>query len=345
MTTSVPSLLAVARGLWGRRRAERLVVLLIDGLGARMLEEFAVAMPQLWSRWRAAGAPLARSCFPSTTVACLPTLGRTAAVAEHGLVGYSFRTGGGDPRVVRPTHLPEGAPALALGTSGPGGPTSFVSAAPLGSRFLSREAFPTASCPRLRGRRGLGAQLGQLAAERGPTFFYLDAVDAAAHRHGIGSRAHLRAMRQADRVFSELAARVPEFTLVVLADHGMVPVEEWVQLEEFAPARDLAAAAGEARAVHLYARPGRERSLRRRCEEMPRALTMGREEAIESGLFEGAPSPAVAKRLGDVLVTFETAGVGVVWSGGPGERRAPAQHGGLSEEETLVPLLEVGDRG
>ena len=343
--TAAPSLLAVARRVWERDPGQRLVVLLIDGLGARMLEEFASSMPRLWSSWTAAGAPVARSCFPSTTVACLPTLGRGAPVAEHGLVGYSFRAEGGEGRVVRPTGIHGEAPALALGERGTRGPRAFVSAARHGSEHFSREAFPGAVCSRLRGRRGAGKRLGQPAGARWPALLYLDAVDATAHRRGLGSRAHRRALSHADGVFAQLAARVGELTLLVLADHGMVPVDEWIQLEELVPMEDVAAVAGEARAVHIYARPGRAASLRRACEAIPRARVMSRGEAIEAGLFEGTPAPAVAERLGDVLVTFEIAGPGVVWAGGPGERRAPAQHGGLSEEEMLVPLLEVNADG
>lgn len=341
--TTAPSLLAAAGRLWERDSVERLVVLLIDGLGARMLEEFASSMPRLFASWTDAGAPVARSCFPSTTVACLPTLGRAAPVAEHGFVGYSFRTrvDGGEAGVVRPTKLPDEAPALALGERGNRGPRAFVSAARHGSGFLSREAFPGAICSQLRGRRGIGNQL----AGRGPTLLYLDAVDAAAHRRGVGSWAHRRAMRRADALFAELLARAGQLTLFVLADHGMVPVDAWIQLEDVLPMEDVAALAGEARAVHVYARPGRGTRLRDACEEIPGAKVMSREEAIGAGLFEGRPAPAVAERLGDLLVTFETAGAGIVWAGGPGERRAPAQHGGLSEEEMLVPLFEVGADG
>ncbi len=346
--TAAPSLLSVARDLRTRSaRGEPLVVLLIDGLGARMLERYAEAMPRLSSAWSEAGTPLARSCFPSTTVTCLPTLGRAAPPADHGFVGYSFRARvGGELGVVRPLHLPDAAPPLALGETEAGAapPWRFVSATRLGSSFLSREAFPRATASHLGRRRNLGERIAALAAGRGTVLLYLDAVDTAGHRHGLGSRAQLRAMRRADRAFRELSALADEFTLVVLADHGMVPVGSWLRLEDFVSGDDLAAVAGEARAVHLYAREGREESLHRACSAIPGARAMRRSEAIGSALLDGVPSAGVAERLGDVTVTFEAPGSGLTWPGGPGERRAPAQHGGLSEAELLVPLLTVDGR-
>jgi predicted AlkP superfamily pyrophosphatase or phosphodiesterase len=340
-SASPPSLLQVARELpWDGAR-QPTIVLLIDGLGAGILETFSGAMPALWSSWQDAGAPLARSCFPSTTVACLPTLGRATAPAEHGFVGYSFRAGvNGEARVVHPTKLDADFPPLARdgapAASAPRG--AFVAAARLGGSYLSREAFPRAVTARP-GRWRTGRRLARLAATRGLAFFYFDAVDAAAHRHGLGSGPHLAAMRRADSIYRELAAGAG-FRLLVIADHGMVPVDRWLTLEDHLAAEDLAAVAGEARAAHLYARAGRAERLAESCRAIPGATVMTREEAEASGLFDGALTAPVRERVGDVVVSFERAGMGLTWAGGPGERRALAQHGGLSEAELLVPLLD-----
>ncbi len=340
---SPPSLLQIARDLlWdGARRHQPMIVLLVDGLGAGILETFSKAMPALWSSWQDAGAPLARSCFPSTTVSCLPTLGRATAPAEHGFVGYSFRVGADDGvEVVRPTRLGADFSPLARGgapaASSPRG--AFVSATRFDSPYLSREAFPRAVCV-LAARWRTGRRLARLVAEHELVFFYFDAVDAAAHRHGLGSRPHLAAMRRADAIYRELAGG-KGFRLLVLADHGMVPVDRWLVLEDLISDEDLAAVAGEARAVHLYAREGRAERLAESCRAIPGATAMSRDEAEANGLFDGALAPSVRERVGDVVVAFERAGLGMTWAGGPGERRALAQHGGLSEAELLVPLLD-----
>jgi hypothetical protein len=343
-STGCPSLLEVGRQLWSDRE-ERTVVFLVDGVGASTLEEFGAAMPRVFSRWLEAGQPSARSCFPTTTVTCLPTLGRGVPPAEHGFVGYGFRSGRGERHgVVNPVRLGDDAPPLALGRSRMAGPGAFASLASLRSSFLTREAFPTAVLCGLRGRRGIGDRAARLASRHGTLVIYFDAADAAAHRHGLGSRAHLRAMRKADRIFGDLAASSASFSLVVLADHGMVRVDSWLRLEEFISTADVAAVAGEARAVHLYARPGRAESLHRSCSAIPGAVVLTRAEAVAARLFGGVPTAAVAERLGDVIVTFDSPGTALLWEGGPPGCRAPAQHGGLSPAELRVPLLKAAGR-
>jgi predicted AlkP superfamily pyrophosphatase or phosphodiesterase len=345
LAASPPSLASVARRLWraAARQTRPLVVLLIDGLGADTLERFAPAMPQLAAAWQQAGAPVARSCFPSTTVSCLPTLGRAAAPADHGLVGYSFRVrGGGGTRIAYPSHLGGDAAPLALGERAPlDGRVAFVSVDRLRSCFLAREAFPQATLTCMARASRPAEHVARLAARHAIVFLYARAPDFVAHRQGLGSRAHLAALRHTDLLYGELARRLDRFALMVLADHGMVRVDRWLELERYVSRGELAAVAGEARAVHLYARDGRSEALSESCRSIPGATILSRAELVAGGLLDGVPSATVASRVGDVVVTFVHAGAGLTWPGGPGEQRAPAQHGGISDAELLVPCLTL----
>ena len=62
-------------------------VLLIDGLGAELLDTYATDAPVMAGL---RGQTL-QVGFPSTTVAGLAALGTGCRSGEHGLVGYSFR--------------------------------------------------------------------------------------------------------------------------------------------------------------------------------------------------------------------------------------------------------------
>jgi hypothetical protein len=341
-----PTLLAAARELWHAAAHEgaRSVVLVLDGLGLGAIERHQDALPHVASAWRDADEPLVRTCFPSTTVSCLPTLGRGVPPAVHGLVGHSFRVldRAGRSTIVHPSHLDEAAPRLALGQSdGCDGPRAAVvmSGAVRGS-CLAREAFPNAE-------RALAADAGELASlaarlleSHELVFVYVAEADAAAHRHGLGSRPHTEALACADAVFGDLCRRLGRCTLTVLADHGMVPVERSLELERFVSRADLAAIAGEPRAAHLYAREGHAESLLESCLAIPGATVLTREDVVRRELLDGTPGREVSGRVGDVLVTFERAGAGLVWSDAPGQR-APAQHGGLSDAELLVPLMRL----
>jgi hypothetical protein len=337
------SLAAVARELWhpSSSRETPLVVLIVDGLGADALERFAAAMPRLSAAWHEAGRPVARSCFPSTTVTCLPTIGRAAPPAVHGLVGYSFRVAAG--RVVRPSHLQDGDRPLALGGVYPARRrrAAYLTAGPLRSAYLSRQAFPHTTRCALNSTTGARERLLELLVDHHLIFLYLPDPDAAAHRHGLGSRAHIDALACADVLYGRLAAQRGPFALMVLADHGMVAVERWLPLQRFVSREHLAAVAGEARAVHLYAREGRADSLREACLAIPGATVMTRDEIDARRLLGGHLPPRVASRVGDVVVTFAHPGVGIAWTDGPGQLRAPAQHGGLSDAELLVPCFTL----
>jgi hypothetical protein len=262
----------------------------------------------------------------------------------HGLVGYSFRVFDADGRsaIVCPSHLDDAAPQLALGQTHPlaGSRAAFVTASGTRGTCLAREAFPSAKRALAADASELAGLTARLLADHGLVFVYVGEADAAAHRHGLGSRPHTEALAHVDEVFRELCRRLAACTLTLLADHGMVPVERSLELERFVSRSDLAAIAGESRAVHLYAREGRAESLHESCLAIPGATVVTRNEVVQRGLLGGRPSRGVASRVGDVLVTFERAGTGIVWSDAPGQRAA-AQHGGLSEAELLVPFLTL----
>jgi hypothetical protein len=262
----------------------------------------------------------------------------------HGLVGYSFRIAGADGRdtIVHPSHLEDDAPHLALGSSCSGTElrTAFVTASPIRGSWLVHQAFPQAKQALAVDATKLADLTVRLLVDHQLVFVYVGDPDAAAHRHGLGSRPHIEALAGADRIFGELCRRLTACTLTLLADHGMVPVERSHELWRYILRTDLAAVAGESRAVYLYARKGCVDRLREHCLAIPGATVVTRREVEERMLLGGKPSREVASRVGDVLVTFERAGAGVVWSDAPGQRAA-AQHGGLSDAELLVPFVRL----
>ena len=69
--------------------ARRVCVLLVDELGLLQLRARSDAAPFLASLVNAAGSSYLRAGFPSTTAACLTSLGTGLSVGRHGVVGYS----------------------------------------------------------------------------------------------------------------------------------------------------------------------------------------------------------------------------------------------------------------
>lgn len=191
-------------------------------------------------------------------------------------------------------------------------------------------------------------------------FAYWSTVDSVTHVLGPDSDEHAEEVAVADHLLGRLLARLPDrgdTLLLFTADHGHVgtSVSEQVLLNQYPDLLALLRAypAGERRATYLYAQPGQQERVeayaRERLGEV--AVVVSRHEAERRGLFGPVPlSPRASARIGDVLLLprrnlqlyFQPPVEHV-----PRPLRLPEPpafqglHGGLSPEETLVPLLAI----
>lgn len=359
-----------AAGPAHRGSARAVVLCLIDGLGAQQLGEFAAAAPTL-----AAMAPFApvvgdssdgaRTVFPSTTATALASLGTGLDPGEHGLVGTSFWVSdieqvlfplkwGSEPNPIM--IQPEPTLFEAMVRSG-------VDVISVGPESYRASGLTLAA---LRGGRYLGAESAQdrirvvskVLATSASTFVYCywPRLDRVGHERGVGSPAWLMALGEVDAMIAGiLAALGPDQDLVVTSDHGMIncPSERRVLIED--RPRLLAGVErilGDPRARHLYVRGGVDSKftaaaesaatdvVQRWREELPDiAITATRTEAIEMGWF-GRVDPMLADRIGDVVAVC-----GLDWMlasrSDPTVSRLVGQHGGLTPEEMLIPMLHA----
>jgi hypothetical protein len=148
-----------------------------------------------------------------------------------------------------------------------------------------------------------------------------------------------------DRIAEQLAAGLPAGTsLVVTADHGMVHVPEDAKIDaDSTPALQdgVRAIAGEPRARYVPCLPGAEADVLQAWAQVlgDGWWVLSRDDAIARGLFGPATSAGARSRIGDV-VALSLGDAGVV------ERRKlprlasmPGQHGSITDDELLVPLL------
>jgi len=98
---------------------------------------------------------------------------------------------------------------------------------------------------------------------------------------------------------------------------------------------------GENRLPYLYARPGQTAAVEEYLERTwPGAFTtLPSSHALEAGLFgPGTPSPRTRDRLGDLtVITHQDA---YLWWAAK-DNPLIGRHGGVSQEEMLVPLLAL----
>ena len=331
-------------------------VLLVDGLGAELLDTYAEDAPVL------AGlrGQVLQVGFPSTTVAGLAAVGTGCRSGQHGMVGYSFRlpgTGvvnalrwrphpwGDDLRDDLPPEQVQTIPTTFERAASAGVAVSVVSGAEFSGSGLTRAV--------LRGARYVGVQaLGDLAAcvrdavaGGGFCYGYHSELDLLGHLYGPGSAAWRMQLRQVDRLVQSVVEGLPPGGLLaVVADHGMVAVEtpDVVNIDECEPLLDgVEAIGGEPRARHVYAADGAADAVLDAWRETlaERAWVVSREEAIAAGWFGGRVGDEVRPRIGDVVVAARGAAAVVRRTVEPLESSLIGHHGSLTSAEQRVPLL------
>lgn len=333
--------------------ARSAIVWVIDGLGAHNLSARA-GHARFLSEARAK-KDVARTVFPSTTAAALTSLLTGTPPGAHGIVGYRVRVPGTDDVVNQ-----------LRGWETDGLPLSFQRAEPLsgalGRPFFAvsrneyaRTGFSSATLGdvQFHGADGLDDRVrlaADLAARHPGSLVYLYApeLDSIGHKRGWESDEWVAALERVDAAARALAAAADRGTgVVVTSDHGMVdvPRHRHLLLEEGDALLDgVRLVGGEPRMLHLYAEPGRADAVleRWRESEASRSWVFSRGELEASGLI-GAVGPDVRERLGDVMVA---ARAGIAYYDDRVDDKAPqkmiGQHGSLTDEERVVPLIRLG---
>jgi Type I phosphodiesterase / nucleotide pyrophosphatase len=331
-------------------------VLLVDGLGAELLDTYAADAPVmagLRGRTLQVG-------FPSTTVAGLAAIGTGCRSGEHGMVGLSFRLPGADVvnalgwrphptgRDLRDKLPPEQVQPL---------PTTFERAAASGVAVsvITGAKFAGSGLTRavLRGGRYVGVHaLGDLAAcvrsalaDGGFCYGYHSEIDLLGHVYGPGSVPWRMQLRQVDRLVESIVEGLPPGALLaVVADHGMVAVDasEVVDIDDCEPLMDgVKAIGGEPRARHVYVADGAADSVLAAWREMlaQRAWVVSRDEAIAAGWFGDRVGDDARFRIGDVVAAACGAAGIMRRTAEPLLSALIGQHGSLTDAEQRVPLL------
>jgi hypothetical protein len=342
--------------------ARRVLVLLIDGLGADLLRAHADLAPTLAALARPVG-DLSAPC-PSTTPVSLATLGTGLPPGSHGILGFVTLVPGqrgptGEDRTLnhvqwaddpdpdvwqaRPTvfELAEaaGIPATAVG------PYAYAGSG------LTRAVYRGATYTGAVSHGDLCAlALRSLAATpRALVYGYVPELDLTGHVRGVDSPSWRAQLTLVDAVVEQLLAGLPDDSaLLVTADHGMLDVspETRVDLDAEPALNDgVRVLAGEPRARYVHTLPGAADDVLARWRELlgDRAWVTSRDEATASGVF-GPVDEALAARIGDVVALARGSWALVTPEREPGPSRLAAYHGSLTATELAIPLLTAHGR-
>jgi hypothetical protein len=335
------------------RPADRVCVLVVDGLGWELLRGHQAAAPFL-SELAVSGRALTAG-FPAMTATSLTSLGTGTPPGQHGVLGYQVAVPG-EGRLLNTLRWDSRVDPV----SWQPGPTIFERAAAAGIPGF-HVADPAVlrtglSAAALRGAEGVAAgTLGALAAQaaavlrrsdRALAFVYHGQLDSTGHVFGCSSDAWRYHLGQVDRLAEHLAGALPPGTaLYVTGDHGMVdvPPQDRTDADAVPGLRDgVALLGGDARSRHVYAEPGAAADVLAAWREVlgHRAWVVSRDEAIAEGWF-GPVDPRVVLRIGDVVAAATGTSAIVATTAEPLESALIGMHGSLTLAEQAVPLLTL----
>ncbi|WP_082634312.1 alkaline phosphatase family protein [Arthrobacter alpinus] len=344
--------------------AQRICVVLVDGLGKSLLKQRASHTPFLRGIMAAdSGGEHPRTlhaAFPSTTATSLTALGTGAVPGQHGMVGYDVL----DPRQDKVVNL--------LGNWDSGvDPLRWQPIPTVFEKLPSDVVATTVSLPKfadsamtraaLRGSRFSGATSTHARVEQAVealaatpkalVYLYWSELDKAGHHYGADSPQWERQLEELDAGMKRLAAAAPSDTLILLtADHGMVDIPrsdriDYSEIPELV--QGVRHTAGEPRMVHLYLEPEatpecRDRLMAAWLEHFRRkAWVLTREQAVAAGYF-GAVSESVGARIGDVLILArESVAFYDLRRVRLQAMDVVGQHGSITKAEREVPLLRI----
>ncbi|MFS0884586.1 alkaline phosphatase family protein [Aeromicrobium sp. 179-A 4D2 NHS] len=295
----------------GLPRADRFVVLLVDGMGLDLVREHAELAPHLAALPNVEGV---LAGIPSTTSVSLTSLGTGLRPGTHGMAGYTCRIPGTqrflntlswhdsvDPEQWQPhrnvlQRLADDGVAVTV-VNNPDFEDS-------GLTLCSQRGVPFVGAKRPWDRLAAVVDAVELG-DRSLVYAYEPSLDHTGHGHGVASEEWRTVLTQVDRDVQDLRAALPDdVVLVVTADHGMVdvPVADRFDLVDHPGLRnDVVLVAGEPRFRHIHTRSGSERAVAKKWRQKlgDRAEVRLREDAEE---WFGPLDPAVRGRFGDVVV-------------------------------------------
>ncbi|MFM6979864.1 MAG: alkaline phosphatase family protein [Micrococcales bacterium] len=338
----------------GFRPAKHALVILVDGLGAHNLKGAAGHAPFLNGKLNTA-KPI--SCgFPSTTVASITSFATGLRSGSHGLIGYqvfdrdqnlavNLLTGWGDK--VNPIEWQPNQTVSELALKA--GVKSFV----VGPADYADSGFTRAT---MRSAKYLAAndvssrfeKVKEIFRHTEPTlsYLYVPELDQAAHAFGADSEKWLARLEEVDSEVRKLAEKISADCLVVLtADHGIidVPSTSHIYLDELPAIQDqLLNVGGDPRVNFVYLKDAAAtETIAKHIAEFVGdfGYVVTRGQMLKLGWYGDLSSRAKSLLPEIFVIARKTVAFYHRGFAKPQSLKMIGQHGALSAQELMVPLL------
>ena len=340
------------------RPANRVVTILVDGLGAQNLKAAGGHAPFL-NTTMAKTKPIACG-FPSTTATSITSFATGLGAGAHGIVGYkvfdrqsdssaNLLTGWGpnlDPLVWQPNQTVVEAAAsrgIAPYAIGPGSyaDSGFTMATMRGAKYIAGKSISDRIDQAIKLLRGGNSEF--LA------YLYIPELDQAAHASGVSSQRWLEQLEEVDSQVRRLVGALGKGDgLLLTADHGIVdvPAHRQIYLDEcdvdWTQVRDVS---GDPRVNFVYLNENQyAESFASQLQQTlgDQAIALTRSQVLKAGWYGQANQTAVA-RMPDVFVlAIKQVALYQRTYAKAKSLEMIGQHGGLSAAELQIPVLGWG---
>jgi hypothetical protein len=340
---------------------KRVCILMVDGLGAALLDANSAAAPFLSSRT----SKVLTAGFPSTTATSLSSLGTGLPPGEHGIVGYLLAVPG-HQRLMNPLKWRLHGAGDRIDLLKDVAPEEFQPNTTAFERAAEAGISVSRVAPMYQGESGLSRaslrggefrasfSMGDLAdgaiqslrnGSRSLVYAYHGELDLTGHVRGPHSDAWAAELSQVDLLARSIAERLPgDAALIVTADHGMVEIVDPVDFDATSSLRaGVARLGGEPRARHVYTKNGAIDDVVATWQAILGTDfgVFSRSEVIDNGWFGPTVTHAAVQRIGDVICVATGSGAVVRTGAEPLQSMLIGHHGSLTAEEMHVPLCVI----
>lgn len=326
-------------------------ILLVDGMGLQnILAHRAYArfiVPKICAALDAG--------FPSSTVNGIATVTTGCTSAKTGMVGYVSKV----PETGAPVNLLKGLGGDVDPMAWQQQPTMFElaaqqnrSAVVIGQPKFSHSGLTQAALRGARYRNAfsiedvMDAMIAELDDGTELVYGYVPFLDQIGHRYGPNDVRWTEQLESLDgrlkRAATELRKRKH---LYVTADHGMVQIDQdsLVDAEWLLDEPGVQFVGGEPRCLQIYCSEPESLLAKLHSRYAGVCNVYSRAQIIADGWFGSTPTEAITARIGELIVTpkSETSAMSVSKLGEADTNQMLGQHGGRSNTERLVPLIQV----
>lgn len=355
----LPNCVAAIQGKSGKLglpAVRGVVVVLVDGLGESLLRTRGGHARFTVRGWQPEEIAVS---FPSTTVAGITSLMTGAAAGEHGLVGYSIWDRASREYRNQLSGWGAGMDPATWQLRSTVFESLVAQGEPISPVVVSTEDYRNSGLTQaaLRGGEYYGAdtmvERAELAArlcrklKRPLVYLYHAELDQAGHKHGSESGTWLEKLEELDYSVAQLLDQLPaDIGVLITADHGMIDIPHADQIDFAQPLlKGVVAIAGEPRLRHIYLAEGVDvdaLAQQYRDAEDHRAWIYTRDELVTKGLYGAEVAGPSYERLGDIIVAARDRVTYFAPEMPASMRLMVGQHGSMTNEETIVPLIRHG---